>query len=217
MKHRHPYHLITHVTILLFHLFLFLSPLTAQSLRFHPVFSDDMVLQREKPVAIFGFGKPGSEVSVEFKGLNQKTIIEPEGRWKVVLPEFSTSTEGALLKATSENESISCKNLLVGDVWFCGGQSNMHHTFNMYTMLKGNIPSLGNPLVRFYPVNHQISDKPLLEPVSPTVAGEPLSNRWYPSNPSTLGNCSPTAYFFAAKVSEELKVSLSALSFGLFR
>ncbi|MES2308573.1 MAG: sialate O-acetylesterase [Verrucomicrobiota bacterium] len=189
--------------------FLLLSnSLLASPFRFHPVFSDDMVLQREKPVAVFGFGKPGTEISVEFKGATKKTAVLPEGSWKVLLPPLPASAEGSVLTATSENESISCKNVLVGDVWFCSGQSNMERPFSTFSELKLVVPTLGRPLVRIYCTAQEPSPHPLEVPMIPTKKNESDTNLWHPSTPEFLINFSPIAYFFAEKTSDELKIPI---------
>ena len=193
-----------------FLLLLFCSPLLASSLRFHPAFSDDMVLQRDKPLAIFGFGKPGAEVSVTFKNASQKTKVGPEGLWKAMLPVFPASTGEAILTATSVNESVTCKRVLVGDVWFCSGQSNMARVFRMFSQISPMVASDEKPLFRIYTVTEGSSPAPLSEPVPPQKR-DVKCNSWHPAKAEFLSEFSVIAYFFGAKVSEALKIPIGVM------
>lgn len=193
-------------------LFLTLSPwIMGETLQFHPAFSDNMVLQREAPVSIFGKGKPGSKVTVTWKDQNPSTEVTKEGKWKIILSALQASSEPGVLTAASENEKVSCNNVLVGDLWFCSGQSNMERPFSTYSVLKETLPSLENPLIRLYHTARVISTKPLSEPLAPTNKNDADSNQWHECKTEFLENFSPLAYFFAAKVSRELKIPIGIL------
>ena len=93
----------------------------------HPVkiFSDHMVLQRELPVPIWGKGDVGKVVTVQFAGQSVKTMADPTGHWKVWLKPMKANSTGRELKISSGEDTVLIHDVLVGEVWFSGGQSNM--------------------------------------------------------------------------------------------
>lgn len=92
------------------------------------VFGDGMVLQRELPVPIWGMAAPGEEVTVTFAGQSVSGRADAKGQWMVKLAPLDTSSENRTLTVEATN-NVSLKNVLVGEVWLCSGQSNMAGTF----------------------------------------------------------------------------------------
>jgi len=90
-----------------------------------PFFTDNMVLQREKPINIWGKGVPGMEVVVEFGGHPLSTLVKVDSSWSVSFPGQKVSEELGTLKISSGNESLELHNIVLGDIWLCLGQSNM--------------------------------------------------------------------------------------------
>lgn len=90
-------------------------------------FTDHAVLQREKPVPIWGFAEPNAAVAVSFAGNTVKGVADAKGRWSVTLPAMSASKEPRTLTVTqaSQTSQTSISDILVGEVWFASGQSNM--------------------------------------------------------------------------------------------
>lgn len=93
-------------------------------LKFAPVFQSSAVLQREKPVAVWGQADPGAEVTVTLGSASAKTAAAENGCWKVTLPGQETA-RGLTLTARCGAEQISCEDIALGEVWLAGGQSNM--------------------------------------------------------------------------------------------
>ena len=89
--------------------------------RFGMPFADHAVLQRGKPVAVWGTADPGEKVAVSFAGKTAETRAGATGAWRVNIGPFAASKEGRTLKANG----AEVKDVLVGEVWFAGGQSNM--------------------------------------------------------------------------------------------
>jgi len=90
------------------------------------MFGDHMVLQRDMPVPVWGKAAPGESVTVEFAGKTQSTKAGPDGRWKVSLPALEASATGREMTIAGTNKIIF-KDVLVGEVWVCSGQSNMQY------------------------------------------------------------------------------------------
>ena len=183
-------------------------------LRLHPAFSDHMVLQREKPVAVFGRGQAGALVSVAFADQSQTTTVKSDGTWQVTLSALSVSTTPSVLTVRSADDRIECRDILVGDVWFCSGQSNMARPFKLFSELTGTVASVSRPLVRIFSAAHELSPVPSDVPLSPTKKTEADFNRWSETSPAILQEASPLACYFAAKVSDTLKIPIGIFNCG---
>lgn len=132
----------------------------AADVRLAKVFTDHMVLQRDKPVAVWGFADPGDKVSVTFAGHETKAGTDNHGRWQVHLPAMKANAKGAPLTVKSDDSTITLRDVLVGDVWVCGGQSNMGRPVN-----GDQIKSADLPLVRLFNVS---GDTPRKEGIDDT-------------------------------------------------
>lgn len=115
-------------TTLLYLISLLLSSLTHAEVKLSTVFGDGMILQREMPVPIWGTADPDEKVTVSFAGQNVSTQADAKGQWLLRLAPLETSRDKQTLTIKGTNE-ISLKNVLVGEVWLCSGQSNMAGTF----------------------------------------------------------------------------------------
>jgi hypothetical protein len=93
----------------------------------HPLFTDHAVLQRDRPVTIWGWAEPGTKVTVRFAGQTQKTSAGPDGKWACSLDPLAASSEGRRLEVETDKTDLTAvaNAVLVGDVWLCSGQSNM--------------------------------------------------------------------------------------------
>ena len=91
------------------------------------IFSDHMVLQRDAAVPIWGKADAGAAVSVAFAGQSVKGKADKQGRWKVKLDPMKASAEGRSVEISSGGERVVIRDVLVGEVWFAGGQSNMDY------------------------------------------------------------------------------------------
>jgi sialate O-acetylesterase len=95
-------------------------------IRMAKIFSDNMVLQRDAKIQVWGTATPGEQISVRLAHIKAGTTASPEGRWQVKLPGFSSGGPW-ILTIEGETSRIEYKNVLIGDVWFASGQSNMEH------------------------------------------------------------------------------------------
>ena len=112
------------------------AALNAREFKFANVISENMVLQRDLAVPVWGFAEPGDDVVVE---LNGRCVGEAktgaDGRWLVRLPAQAANKNAAEICATRGTDKITIGNILFGDVWFGCGQSNMAYTFSGYGRL----------------------------------------------------------------------------------
>ena len=89
------------------------------------IFADHMILQREKPIQIWGWADKGEKVRVGFAGQAAETSAAGDGAWTVTLKPLKASKEGKRLRVESGDQSIVINDVLIGDVWHASGQSNM--------------------------------------------------------------------------------------------
>lgn len=101
------------------------APARAEGLCVSNLFQSHMVLQRDQPAAVWGWGEPGSGVRVSFAGSEVEARCAEDGTWRVELPALPASAEGRILTVRSGAEELLLEDVLVGDVWVLGGQSNM--------------------------------------------------------------------------------------------
>jgi sialate O-acetylesterase len=163
-----------------------------------PIFGDHMVLQRDKPNPLWGWTQPGAEVAVHFSGQNKTTAADADGRWRVVLDPLPLSVEPDVVTVTAKNrqseiESRKLQDVLVGDVWLCGGQSNMQ--FGLPGVKDGarEVAAADHPRIRLFTVATRVAYAPVTAP----------QGAWKVCSPQTVaedGGFSAIAYFFACRV-----------------
>ncbi len=177
-------------------------------LKLADVFGDNMVLQRNAKVPIWGTADPGAEITVEFAG--QKTLAKAgaDGAWMAFLSPMPANSAGQELKVSSNLKSqisnLKCSNVLVGEVWLCSGQSNMEWTINAKDHLDNPdeiVKGANFPEIRFFTPKIQYCAKP--------YSG--CEGKWRICNPENAGDLSATAYYFARKLNKELNVPVGLL------
>ena len=132
-------------------------------------FSDNMVLQRERPVPVWGKAAPGECVVVDFAGQTKRTKADSSGNWRVTLESMSASRDGRTMKISGDGNALEIGNVLVGEVWFASGQSNMECPIwgnnPRYRDGKGGIMTqmIRRPLIRYVKNSRLSCPKPNLD------------------------------------------------------
>ena len=165
-----------------------------------PAFSDNMVLQRGAVAPVWGTAKPGEKVTVEFAGQTKGTNAGEDGRWLVRLDAINDTTVTGALRVTGEN-ILLIKGVLVGEVWFASGQSNMAMTVSRCRDSEKERVAAKFPHIRMFITGRS----PQLQP----QAG--CTGKWWICSPETVGSFSGTAYFFARALHEQLKVPVGII------
>jgi sialate O-acetylesterase len=185
--------------------FLSIHSFAFAQIRVPAFFSDDMVLQQNQLVNLWGTDKPNTAISVKGSwGKDAKTITNENGNWKLKL---QTPAAGGpytvIIKGTTE---LVLKNVLMGEVWLCAGQSNMEMPVKGYL----NQPVIGsnetilnstNDKIRFFNTPRSVSITPLSD----------VKGNWKTASPSTTGSFSATAYYFAKKLQSVLGVPIGII------
>ena len=96
-----------------------------------PLFGSNMVVQRDKPVPVWGTASPNATVTVGYNSQTVNTTVDAQGRWVLMLAPMGAKTVGSSLTITElGSNTITLSNVVVGDVWLCSGQSNMAWNLN---------------------------------------------------------------------------------------
>ena len=171
---------------------------TPPQLKLPGIFCDHVVLQRDKPIRIWGWASAGETVIVEFSGQTKKTKTDTQGKWQVQLAPLSASAEGKTLLVRSGGVEKKITDVVVGEVWFCSGQSNMELSLGRYTVEEQK--ELENQQLRFFTFGRQEDPKP---------RDDIQNGRWLIVGPQTVGHVYATAYYFAKMVQKELGVPVA--------
>jgi sialate O-acetylesterase len=158
--------------------------------RLSNVFGDHMVLQRDKPIAVFGSASAGERVSVSFGGKNASATADAHGSWQVLLPALHENIIGRPMNVAGSNV-IKINDVLVGDVWLCSGQSNMDMALGGCNR-KEDLDSASLPGIRSLRVPIQAAEVP-----AKTLKDDA---RWMVCTPQTAAGFSATAFYFARKI-----------------
>ena len=177
------------------------EPLVAQ-FELQAYFTDHMVLQRDRPVVITGRDAPGQVVHVDLAELRAQTITASDGSWQLVLP--AQPAGGPFRMEVRGSEEKVLQDVLFGDVWVCGGQSNMEHSFNQLQVNHELIARGGPEQLRFMTVDRAYSFTPQQDFVS--AAG------WRTATPEDIAAFSAVAYFFGADIHHSTGVPIGLVS-----
>lgn len=128
--------------------------INAQSLKIANVFGDHMVLQREKKVSVWGTSEPKEKITVKFDGQTKTTTSDRYGKWMLHLDPLETSFEGKDMIIEGD-KSLIIKDILVGEVWICAGQSNMVMSYTSSTEVRGLVPLARN--IRSFYVENKVA------------------------------------------------------------
>lgn len=159
-----------------------------------PLFSDHLVLQRDKPVPVWGHASPGETITVKFGAQTVGATATADGRWIVYLEPLLTSSEPAELVVTGKN-TVTVRDVLVGEVWLASGQSNMEWPLSLAREASHEIAAADFPTIRQLKIERTVATAPV-----DTVK----TSGWVPASPETAGDFSAVGYFFARHLSRKL-------------
>jgi sialate O-acetylesterase len=164
-------------------------------------FSDHMILQRERAAAIWGKADAGAEVSVAFKGKSASAKAGADGKWRAEIETGAADASGAVLTISAGKDKIEVQDVLVGEVWFASGQSNMFYTMNRSPEYAGLIAESKHPALRMF-------NAPL---VTAEANQEDIEGSWKAATPETVPDYSAVAFFFARKLHLELGIPVGVI------
>lgn len=164
----------------------------------HPLFADHAVLQRDRPLPVWGWDAPGTKLMVTLGKVQAEAVAGADGRWQVTLPAQPAGGPVELTVAGTRTEKRS--DILLGEVWLCSGQSNMGWTLGKTT--GGPAAAVDDPELRLCSIGKRVSLTP---------QALPASVEWKGSTPASAAEFSAVAYYFGRELRTALKVPVGLL------
>ena len=180
----------------------------AQTLRLAHIFSDHMVLQQQTQAPVWGWGKPGSTVTLTWEGKTLKARVQADGTWRTALPTGAADGVPRTLKVESGKERIGVEDIVLGEVWLCSGQSNMEMPISGFgfqevegaTQAILDAPETASRLRVF-----DIKTPKCTEPI------EDVDAVWAFTGSEVTAKTSAVAYFFGRRLTKSLGVPVGII------
>ncbi|WP_202839427.1 sialate O-acetylesterase [Luteimonas saliphila] len=183
-------HSIRSVRAALLLLGLWLTTASAHAVELPRVFSDGMVLQRDRPIIVWGRADAGARIEVALEGDRARATADADGAWRVALP--ARVAGGPFTMRIADGVAPrELRDVLVGDVWLASGQSNMEWPIAQSADAEAEIARAIDPLIRHFKVPKSWAGEPQWQ-----LAG----GDWVASSPAVAGNFSAVAHFFAREL-----------------
>jgi len=161
--------------------------------------SDNMVLQQNIPIHIWGRATIGEKVTVSLLAQSKTAVTDVNGRWQLWLDPVTSKTVTKM--TVSGTNSITVSNILIGEVWFASGQSNMEWDVSQSNNAEEEIANASYPEIRIFDATRSFSD---------TLKTE-IKGRWVVCTPETIKNITAAGYFFARGIHKQLKVPIGLI------
>lgn len=179
-----------------------------------PYFGSNGVLQREKPVPIWGSAIPGEAVTLEFADQQVTATADERGHWVVTLIPMPVSAEGRPLtiRGSQSETPVELSNIVVGDVWFCSGQSNMAWTVQNSDDFEAELAAADYPLIRYFRVEDHSAAEPQQSIGGTNWRVTTPGTNFAGDNPTITRVHSAVAYFFARDVFNETGIPIGLIT-----
>jgi sialate O-acetylesterase len=169
----------------------------------HPMFADHAVLQRGQPIPVYGSAKPGADVTVQLGAATATARAGKDGRWQAALPAM-TAGGPYILHAASGADSQDVRDVLVGDVFLCTGQSNMAMSVKGAANATAEIAAATDSDVR------ELAIERVASPVELATFKTPVS--WKVESPQTAGDFSASCFYFARELRKHVKTPVGLIT-----
>jgi len=167
------------------------------------LFADNAILQREIKVPIWGWSKPGVKITVAFAGQKKTTTAAKDGKWMVKLDALkANATPQKMVITDSTGKKVTLKNILVGEVWVCSGQSNMSYTMSRFGNCARETPQMKYPKIRHFKVFYADRATPQKDVIG----------AWAVCSPQTASRFSATALYYAIELYKALGVPIGLIN-----
>jgi sialate O-acetylesterase len=181
----------------------------ARPLKVHAILTSHMVLQRDKPIVIWGWADGGKNVTVRFGDESAEAVADAEsGRWEIIFPARKASADPLNLVVSAGDEKVEMGDILIGDVWVANGQSNMAWSLGKTTNADFELPQANLPLLRHFRIktNEQAT-------LQTDIRAEAVMNEgWEVSTSETAAEFSAIGYYFGSRVQRALQIPIGVIS-----
>jgi sialate O-acetylesterase len=191
--------MLTHLFRLILPLLITLSA-SGASLRLPALISDNMVLQCDRTVPIWGWAEPGQQVRVVLGDQTKTTVADVTGHWRVSLDALPAG--GPYEMTVSADTELKVHNIAAGEVWLCSGQSNMAFMLQGSTKGPETVANSTNPNLRHFKVEGPATARPL----------DNTKGRWELSAPDVAGKFTAVGYYFGRRIQSELGVPVGLIN-----
>jgi sialate O-acetylesterase len=182
-------------------LFLMLGMLANANVRMPLLFSDGMVLQRNKTIPVWGWADANEKIEVRFNKQIKTVQADKKGKWTIGLN--AEKAGGPFELIIIGKNKIVIKDVLVGEVWICSGQSNMEFQVSKTINAQAEINDSNYPMIRHFGVAQDLSGTP---------KDDLKAGKWEVSNKGTVGNFTAIGFYFAKKLYVELKIPIGIIN-----
>ena len=179
---------------------LLLSVVCRADVKLPSIIGDNMVLQRDMAIPLWGHADPGEKVTVSMNNRKFTTKTGRDGKWSVRLDSMDAGGPYALT-IEGDSDAITFSNILVGEVWLCSGQSNMEMMVAHCDNGPDEVANAVHPMLRLFQTTNAVSPEPL----------DDCEGKWKVCRPSTVGNFSAAGYFFGREIMLELDVPVGLI------
>ena len=192
-------------------------PAVGDGLCVNNLFQSNMVIQRDKPVRVWGWASPGEKVSVSFAGQTLTTKADDERLWQVTLTAMEANSTPQTLIVKGYENSLTFENVLIGDIWILGGQSNMEFPISRIEGGKAEVHS-----ANFSNIRHLTVPRKSIQEYQKSFAITHKWNKgrkshvrdhgyWEVCSPETIGNLSGIGYIFARRIHMATQIPIGVI------
>lgn len=174
----------------------------AAELKLPAVIGDNMVLQRDVPIPIWGWAEKGQTVTVTFAGQSATATAGEDGKWMVRLPAQKANDQPQTMTIQAGDVTRTLGNILIGEVWLASGQSNMEMSVVASNNAEQEIAAANHPTLRLFTVTKEASPLPK----------DDVTGSWAECTPQTVPGFSAAAYFFGLELLDNLKVPVGLIN-----
>ncbi len=176
------------------------SFITVANIKLPKVLNDHMVLQRNKPITVWGWADPNEKITAQFNKQTKSAKADKNGKWIITLS--AESAGGPFQLILKGKNIITLNDILVGEVWVCSGQSNMEWPLRAVNHADKEISTANYPNIRHFAVQKSVSTKP-----EEDVKG----GEWQVCSPETAGDFTAVGYFFAREIYQKLNIPIGLI------
>jgi sialate O-acetylesterase len=183
-----------------FLLFIVVSFSVKANIKLPNLVGDHMVLQRNQPIKLWGYGDPAEAVSISFSGKTFKTVTASNGKWAISLPAMKAG--GPYGMTLTGKNTITLSDILIGDVWICSGQSNMEFNLRDALNAEHELKNANHPTIRLYHINKGIALTPVTDGPGNWNICTPEHAKYFPA----------IGYFFGKRITTDTKIPIGLIN-----